>query len=337
MTRREVVVNTLKHCGNEIPCSYDLTDIIRGKLVQFYGCTWETLSEATNDHLHWLWPQRVTMERTEDTEKDEFGTVWIKNSVTAHAGDWGGIRSVPLKEPSWGTYTFPDADSVERFSHVTREEYVLDDRYAICSMDGLFDLAWHVTGFESLLEYFLLEPKFVHELLDKALEYNLKLIRQLPTFINGIRFGEDWGQQTGLVMGGKIWRTFLKPRLKIMYEAARARGFDVFIHSCGNIMELFPDLIGMGVQAINPIQPEAMDIAYLKREYGRDVVLYGGLGSQSTIPNGTVSECIEEAKRCKEILSKDGGYIYGPAGAIPTDAPLENVIAIVEFAKNGYK
>lgn len=103
------------------------------------------------------------------------------------------------------------------------------------------------------------------------------------------------GQQTGLLRGARIWGTFLKPRLTTLYEVAWT---------------------------------------FLKRKYGQDVELYGGLGSQSTIPNDTVDDCL---KGHTELLYKGGGYIYGPTGAVPTDAPLENVVAIIEYAKNGYR
>jgi len=93
----------------------------------------------------------------------------------------------------------------------------------------------------------------------------------------------------------------------------------------------------MGVEVVNSLQPEVMDVYALKKEYGKDIVFYGGLGCQSTIPLGTVDEVLDEAKERLEILGSDGGYIFGPAGSIPTEAKIENVIALVEYAKNGYK
>ena len=168
------------------------------------------------------------------------------------------------------------------------------------------------------------------------LEFNLGLIDQIPRFMDGVRFGEDWGQQNGMLMGPSIWRKYLKPRLKIMYGAALKKGLNVFIHSCGDISEIFPDLIDIGVQVVNPVQPEVMDVEALKREYGKDIVLYGGMGCQNTIPKGTVEDVLDEARKRLDILGRDGGYIFGPAGAIPTDAKLENVIALMDFTRKGY-
>jgi uroporphyrinogen decarboxylase len=132
-------------------------------------------------------------------------------------------------------------------------------------------------------------------------------------------------------MGARLWRRSLKPRLKILYEAIRARGLKLFIHTCGDIAELFPDIIELGVEVVHPIQPEAMDVARLQREYGKDISMYGGIGTQSTLVYGTPGDVAAVARARLETF-RDGGYILGPAGAISTDAKIENVIALVDFA-----
>jgi uroporphyrinogen decarboxylase len=102
-------------------------------------------------------------------------------------------------------------------------------------------------------------------------------------------------------------------------------------HSCGDVTELFPDIIGLGIDIMDAIQPESMDIRFLKREYGRDIVFFGGLGAQSTLPFGTAEDVIREAEETIRILGEGGGYITGPAGSISTDTPMENVSALAEF------
>lgn len=166
--------------------------------------------------------------------------------------------------------------------------------------------------------------------------FNLGIIEQIPSCVDGIRFGEDWGQQKGLIMGPYYWKIYLKPRLKIMYEAAKKRNFNVFIHSCGDIHEIFPDIIEIGMGVVHPVQPEVMNVISLKQNYGKDIVLYGGLGCQSTIPMGTVDDVLKEAKQRLKILGEDEGYIFGPAGAISTETRIENVVALIEFARNKY-
>jgi len=151
--------------------------------------------------------------------------------------------------------------------------------------------------------------------------------------MDGVRFIEDWGQQKGLMMGGSLWRKLLKPRLKIMYEAARKKGMRIMTHTCGDVTELFPDMIELGIECINDIQPECMDLEFIKREYGKDIVLFGGLGSQSTIPRGTPESVVEEARERLALLGNGGKCIIGPAGAISAETPVENVAALVAFFK----
>jgi uroporphyrinogen decarboxylase len=85
---------------------------------------------------------------------------------------------------------------------------------------------------------------------------------------DGIRFGDDWGAQRGMLMGPNRWRQFLKPRLAKIFDKARRQGLVVMVHSDGDIMEIIPDLIEIGVQILNPIQPESMDIFKIKRLFG---------------------------------------------------------------------
>ena len=209
------------------------------------------------------------------------------------------------------------------------------DRFNVLSMIGLFDTAWHLTSLQDLLMGMALEDKtFVNKMLDWALEFNIGVIEQMPSFIDGVRFMEDWGQQKGLMMGLDNWKKYLKPRLKKMYAAVKKKGCAVMSHSCGDNTELFPHLIEMGVDISDPLQPEVMDVAHIKAAYGKDIVLFGGLGCQSTIPNGTPEAVVKEASERLGILGKGGKYILGSSGSIPTETPVENVVALFEFCKS---
>ena len=101
--------------------------------------------------------------------------------------------------------------------------------------------------------------------------------------IDAVYFGDDWGQQRGLQMGPKLWREFIYPVLKRMYAAVHAGGKYVFIHSCGDVDELFDDLIAIGVNCFNPFQPEVMDVAALLPQYRGRLAFHGGLSTQRTL------------------------------------------------------
>lgn len=133
------------------------------------------------------------------------------------------------------------------------------------------------------------------------------------------------------MMPPETWRRLFKKQYKRIYAAARDAGLIVMIHSCGNITDILPDLIEIGVQVVHPLQPEAMDVAYCQREFGRDLSFWGGLGSQSTLPKGTPEDCRREVRDRLKLFER-GGYILAPAGAAPTETPAENLAAIAEAA-----
>ncbi len=127
----------------------------------------------------------------------------------------------------------------------------------------------------------------------------------------------------------------IKPRVCAMYTAVKAHGKRVFIHSCGKVDELFPDLIACGLDVFNPFQPEVIDVEQAKREYGRDPTFFGGISTQRTLPYGTVQQVRDEVRRLIEIVGRDGGLIAAPAHAIPGDARPENIEAMLEALHEG--
>jgi uroporphyrinogen decarboxylase len=161
------------------------------------------------------------------------------------------------------------------------------------------------------------------------------LVRRVLAFdIDGVRFGDDWGQQRGLIMGPVLWRRYIKPRVKRLYGIVKAAGRKVFIHCCGKIDEIFPDLIECGVDVFNPFQPEVMDVGEMKRLYGRDITFFGGISTQKTLPCGTVSQARDEMRRLIDMIGRDGGYIAAPAHDVPRDARPENVAAVLDVLRN---
>lgn len=147
-------------------------------------------------------------------------------------------------------------------------------------------------------------------------------------------FGDDWGHQTGLIMGPKLWRQFIKPRIKQMYGLVKSKGKFVFIHSCGKVNEIFPDLIECGLDVFNPFQPEVMDVFEMKKKYGSSLSFYGGISTQRTLPYGTPAQVRDEVKRLLDVVGKNGGYIAAPAHDIPADAKPENIAAMIEVLRN---
>jgi uroporphyrinogen decarboxylase len=188
---------------------------------------------------------------------------------------------------------------------------------------------------ENLLMAMVDDKRFVHELLDRILEFNLGVIENACCFdIDAMIFGDDWGMQTGLIMGPRAWHEFIEPRIRQMYGLARSKGRLVFIHCCGKVDKVFPELIECGVYVFNPFQPEVMDVLNVKRRYGDWLSFFGGVSIQRTLPYGTVAEVREEVRRLLEVVGRNGGYIAAPSHAIPADAKAENIAALVEVLQS---
>ena len=108
----------------------------------------------------------------------------------------------------------------------------------------------------------------------------------------------------------------------------------VFIHSCGKVDEIFPDLIECGLNMFNPFQPEVIDVFETKKTYGDVLSFYGGISTQRTLPYGTVDEVKDEVQRLIDVVGKNGGYVASPAHAIPSDAKPENIAAMIDVLQN---
>lgn len=336
MTKKERVKAAIEGKTPDVtPYYIDLTMHGKQKMAKYYQVDLDALQKTIGHDLLFLQligPEDFVPKPVgANMFVDEFGVVWDAES-TKYVGDWGLI-SHPIKDMNTKGYQFPTGKGRGRFKAAEREVAQNPDCFNLLQIVGIFDVAWHTTGIQDMLMSMALDEAFANEMLDLALEYNLNIIDQLPEYIDGIRFLEDWGDQKCLMMGPKNWRSFLKPRLKIMYEACKRKGCAVFAHSCGNITELFPDLIEIGVDVIDPIQPEVMDLQFIKKEYGTEIVLFGGIGCQSIIPLGTPEMVIKACQETVELLSEGGRYIFGSSGAIPNETPIENIAALIEFCK----
>ena len=262
--------------------------------------------------------------------EDEFGVVWSTSHI-----DRGSPIGPCLAEADLSDYTFPDAAEDYRLEGLGDWCKRNKKNYTIMWMGDLWERATFMRGMEHILMDLALNPKFVEELLRGLADYILQTMQILFdrfTF-DGVAISDDYGMQTAMVMSPADWRRLIKPPLAEIYGFAHKHGRTVFHHSCGNIYPIIPDMIDVGLDILHPIQPEAMDIFKLKREFGRRLTFCGGIRTQDLLPRGTVQQVRDEVKKLKSEMGKDGGYILEPGITIQSDVPLDNIIAMIEEAR----
>jgi uroporphyrinogen decarboxylase len=259
--------------------------------------------------------------------QDVFGVVWDRTIDK----DIGNVKGCVLPEPTLEGYEFPDPLDPRFFADIPERIERHGDRFRVFQIGfSLYERAWTMRGMTNLMMDFYDHPAFVRELLSAIADYNLaQAEKALEYDIDAIYLGDDWGMQRGLQMGPKIWHEFIYPVLRRMYTFVRDRNRYVMIHSCGDVDELFDDLIDIGLNCFNPFQPEVMDVATLMQQYRGRLAFHGGLSTQRTLPYGTAQDVRNETRMLLE-LGREGGYIFAPAHDVEGDVPLENMLAFIE-------
>ena len=336
MTKREIIKLVLDgETPPYVPWSYSFTVEAKEKLMCHYGH--DDIINAVDNHILGLGNDIGFFNNIgENLVQDVFGVVWDRSIDK----DIGNIRGFVLSEPTLKGYEFPDPLDSRFFEDIPEKIILFGDRFRIYQLGfSLFERAWTLRGMENLLMDFYDHPAFVWELLNTIADYNIEQITEAMKYdIDAVHFGDDWGQQHGLIMGPVLWSEFIYPVLKRMYSVVRDAGMYISIHSCGDVDELFDDLIDIGLNCFNPFQPEVMDVHYLVKKYRRRLAFHGGLSTQRTLPYGTVEDVRSEVAELIE-LGSEGGFIISPAHSVEGDVPLENMLAFIEMAKEqkGYE
>jgi uroporphyrinogen decarboxylase len=331
MTKREVVKLALD--GQRppyVPWSFGFTFEAAAKLREYYKV--DNLEPVLENHILGLGSgvgffNDIGKERV----KDIFGVIWDRSEDK----DIGMVEGQVLSEPTLKGYEFPNPLDKNIFAGIKEKLDSDADGLRIFSIGfSLYERAWTLRGMETLMMDFYDNPGFVKDLLRSISDYNIAQVNEALKYdIDGIHFGDDWGQQHGLIMGPDLWHEFIYPELKRMYGIVKAAGKKVSIHSCGDVDELFDDLIDIGLDCFNPFQPEVMNVESLMKQYRGKLAFHGGLSTQHTLPYGSVDDVVKETSNLLS-LGADGGYIFAPAHAVEGDVPVENMLAFIDTVKN---
>ena len=333
MTRRERIRAAIAHRDIDfVPINVEMTSGFQKNLADKVGAG--NVDLALDNHmLRKKYKHNVKLENGD--ERDLFGVIW---QTSKDGGDVGIVKTYPLEEGDFDGYQFPGIDTGLAESCLKTLEGE-KDRYTMFSITmGFFERAWSLRGMENILVDMLLEPEQTERLFEGIFEHHMKLLDYvLDRDFDAVYFGDDWGQQQGLIMWPDMWRKYIKPKVSILFDRVKRAGKQVVLHSCGDLREIMGEVIDMGVDVYNTVQPEIYDLKKLKAEYGRDITFYGGISTQQFLPFARETQVREKTKEVLDIMAKGGGYILSPTHAVTPDIPVENVLALVETGKEYFK
>lgn len=212
---------------------------------------------------------------------------------------------------------------------------------------NLFEWGTFLRRMDNFLMDLLCEPDQVARMLDQLLERHLatlaKVCDSVGDVVDIIRFGDDLGMTSGPFMDVDTYRSLFKPRHKQLCDYVMTHSqMHTFIHSCGSISSLMPDLIEAGIEIFNPVQTNArqMEPEFLKKEFGQDCTFWGGgVETVGTLNNGTPEQVREQVLERLEIMSAGGGFVFNTVHNILPDVPPQNILAMFDAVKefNGRK
>jgi uroporphyrinogen decarboxylase len=302
------------------------------RLDAYYGSNvWRSLIDDSIRIVPGPSAEMYVDETVKPLSTDIYGSTWRVDRRPTH------LVEPALKQASLEGFNFPSMDVIFKSDWKERSLRAIEpikDHFLVTGFSfGIFERTWALRGFDNALIDAAAEPDFYDELVEKITDHQLEIVDyllQLP--VDGILYSDDWGYQHGVLLGAKRWRKYLKPRIALLYARAHAAGKYVLNHCCGSIEEIIPDLIEIGLDVYESVQPEAKsnNPYELKRKYGKNITFWGGLGSQSTIPFGKPADIRSEISKLCHEMGRGGGYILSPAKTFQPETPTENAAAVVE-------
>jgi uroporphyrinogen decarboxylase len=267
---------------------------------------------------------------------DEWGIGWKPCEYTTRygKGSYTEISSHPLaQDEALESYRPPDPNRPELYQDAARTLRAFQDEYWIVgvTVTTIFECAWALRGLERLMMDFALNPDIAERVLDIPYQYHLTAAKKLVQMgVDMIQTGDDVGTQSAMMISPQYWRRFLKPRMATFISEIKAINpqLKVAYHSDGMISPIIPELIDIGVDVLNPIQPACMDPARIKRQFGDKLCFWGSIDEQHTLPFGTPADVQREILERLNTIGKNGGLILAPTHHVQLDTPLENFWAM---------
>ncbi len=350
LTPKKRLLNTInRKVIDKLPSVLWISKYVKNNLLNEIASNEEELLEILDNHMvvvssldnHWAWDK-----------KDSFETAikrkYIKLSTNGKIvyDNWGVGWNIEQEGIFWSyhplknkndlrKYTFPSLEDSHLFDFLKLDKEKYGKKYCIAAMQDntLFERAYSLRGYENFLVDLKVDKSFAENLLDKIMEHEIERAKKFVELnVDCVITGDDFGTQENLIMSVEDWKTFMMPRLKQIWNVYIKNYIPIIHHSCGNIIDLIPYMIDMGLDVLHPIQ-HVMPPKVLKKQFGKDLIFFGGIDSQNLITFGTKEEITNEVKRLITILGEDGGYIVSLDQNIMSNVPINNILILVEAIK----
>ena len=327
--------------ADRVPLDIWAEEEVKEKLIKYFGFSeWEQVLRLFNIDIRWPipWLDYLPVKYSIDKKFyiDSWGFErWVGNEV---------VRNHPLANiesiDDVDKFNFPDPNKFNYDNYAKECEKYSD--YFVCggSWSCFFNTANHLVGMENLLVKMIDIPEVILYLFEKItdfyLEVSKKMFEKANKWIDIFFMGDDFGTQQSLLISKPMFQYFMKPNLERLFKQAKNYGKKVMLHSDGNIYDIIPDLIEIGLDVLNPIQPriEDMDIFKLKKEFGKKISFHGGIDSQNILPLGSENDVKNEVIKKIAGVAPGGGFILSSSHNIQNDVPIENIITMYNTAYN---
>lgn len=273
---------------------------------------------------------------------DEWGVGWqIHPYETPFGrGHYTEIASNPLADDAAiSGYQPPDPNRPELYTDAAQMIRDFKEEYWIAgvTVTTIFETAWALRGLEQMMLDMALDPDLANHILDIPFNYHLTAAKKLVELgVDMIWTGDDVGSQNQMMISPRMWRKYFKPRMAAFISELKSINPEVVIayHTDGSVEPVIPELIEIGLDVLNPIQPACMDPAAIKKQFGDKLSFWGTIDEQKTLPFGTPEDVVAEVRQRIETVGYDGGLILAPTHHVQLDTPLENFWAMVNTILN---
>lgn len=291
------------------------------------------------DRSEWFRPYHVG--RSDALQVDIWGIGRRKGSL-AHLSEFVAPMDLFTEQAEFASYPYPDGESEYLWDEISDRvaQAKAEDRITynapLTLGPTIFEIAWMMRGMEQFLVDLMTEPELADYHLGRITEARVRSVRRaVRCGFDVIRLGDDFATQQSMMIDPGLWREHLKPLLKQVIDAAREVNPEVLIdfHSDGNMAEIIPDLIELGIDILNPVQPECMDPAEIKRRFGDRLSFNGTIGTQTTLPFGTPDEVAAVCGHRIATVGAGGGLILAPTHFVEPEVPWENLEAFLAVVR----